>query len=293
MVPGMDELRDTVSEVVLKINTHRELYMRNEEAVKQHLIGHVFRTLGWEWDNPFEVRPEEKTEDGRADYALILDGNVFAYVEAKNLGVNIIKNGKPLRQLGRYCFNTGVRYGILTNGAVWIVLRAFEEGSRLSDRILLKVNLENEPLERSTLKLSLLSKARIREIEKLSALLKAFELSFNGLRNEGFGEDVLIAYLRAGRSSLIPVDKLTGVETPRTAYINENGWKALPLGEQSLRGVLFAVLMYLYSRKEGAEKEEIKRVYEHLRRIRLEPSQILALLKTIEEEEGMNIAVEL
>ncbi|WP_456396134.1 type I restriction enzyme HsdR N-terminal domain-containing protein [Thermococcus sp.] len=289
----MDELRDTVSEVVLKINTHRELYLRNEEAVKQHLIGHVFRTLGWEWDNPFEVRPEEKTEDGRADYALILDGNVFAYVEAKNLGVNIIKNGKPLRQLGRYCFNTGVRYGILTNGAVWIVLKAFEEGSRLSDRILLKVNLENEPLERSTLKLSLLSKDRIREIEKLSALLKAFELSFNGLRNEGFGEDVLIAYLRAGRSSLIPVDKLTGVETPRTAYINENGWKALPLGEQSLRGVLFAVLMYLYSRKEGAEKEEIKRVYEHLRRIRLEPSQILALLKTIEEEEGMNIAVEL
>ncbi|WP_456454118.1 type I restriction enzyme HsdR N-terminal domain-containing protein [Thermococcus sp.] len=289
----MDELRDTVSEIVLKINTHRELYLRNEEAVKQHLIGHVFRTLGWEWDNPFEVRPEEKTEDGRADYALILDGNVFAYVEAKNLGVNIIKNGKPLRQLGRYCFNTGVRYGILTNGAVWIVLKAFEEGSRLSDRILLKVNLENEPLERSTLKLSLLSKARIREIEKLSALLKAFELSFNGLRNEGFGEDVLVAYLRAGRSSLIPVDKLTGVETPRTAYVNENGWKALPLGEQSLRGVLFAVLMYLYSRREGAEKEEIKRVYEHLRRIRLEPSQILALLKTIEEEEGMNIAVEL
>ncbi len=289
----MDELRDTVSEVVLKINTHRELYLRNEEAVKQHLIGHVFRTLGWEWDNPFEVRPEEKTEDGRADYALILDGNVFAYVEVKNLGVNIIKNGKPLRQLGRYCFNTGVRYGILTNGAVWIVLKAFEEGSRISDRILLKVNLENEPLERSTLKLSLLSKDRISKIEKLSALLKAFELSFNGLRNEGFGEDVLIAYLRAGRSSLIPVDKLTGVETPRTAYVNENGWKALPLGEQSLRGVLFAVLMYLYSRKEGAEKEEIKRVYEHLRRIRLEPSQILALLKTIEEEEGMNIAVEL
>ena len=289
----MDELRDTLSEVVLKINTHRELYMRNEEAVKQHLIGHVFRTLGWEWDNPFEVRPEEKTEDGRADYALILDGNVFAYVEAKNLGVNITKNEKPLRQLGRYCFNTGVRYGILTNGAVWIVLKAFEEGSRLSDRILLKTNLEDEPLERSTLKLSLLSKDRISKIEKLSTLLKAFELSFNGLRKEGFDEDALIAYLRAGGSSLIPVDKLTGVETPKAAYINENGWKALPLGEQSLRGVVLAVLMYLYSRKEGAEKEEIKRVYEHLKRIHLKPSQMLSLLKTIEEEEGMDIAVEL
>jgi len=89
------------------------------------------------------------------------------------------------------------------------------------------------------------------------------------------------------------VDKLTGVETPKAAYINENGWKALPLGEQSLRGVVLAVLMYLYSRKEGAEKEEIKRVYEHLRRIHLKPSQMLSLLKTIEEEEGMDIAVEL
>ena len=289
----MEGLRDTVSEVVLKIHTHRELYLRNEEAVKQHLIGHIFRSLGWEWDNPFEVRPEEKTKDGRADYALILDGNVFAYVEAKNLGVNIIKNEKPLRQLGRYCFNTGVKYGILTNGAVWIVLKAFEEGSSLSERILLRVNLENEPIERSALKLSLLSKNRIHELEKLSTLLKAFELSFTGLKREGFGEDVLIAYLRAGGSSFVPVDKLTGVEVPRAAYINEKGWKALPLSEQSLKGVLLAVLMYLYSRKEGAEKEEVRRVYEQLRKMSLEPSKILSLLKVIEEEEGISIAVEL
>ncbi len=289
----MHVLEDTIKEILLKIHTHRELYVRNEEAVKQHLIGHIFRTLGWEWDNPFEVRPEEKTEDGRADYALILDGKVFAYVEAKNLGINIVKNEKPLRQLGRYCFNTGVKYGILTNGAIWVVLKAFEEGSRLADRILLKINLEHEPPERSALKISLLSKDKIHEVEKLSTLLKAFELSFDGLRRAGFSDDVLIDYLRAGRSNFISVDKLTGLETPKTVYVNDNGWKAIPLSEQSLRGVLLAVLMYLYNRKEGSEKEEIRQVYEHLRRIQLEPSQILSLLKTLEEEESINIAVEL
>ncbi len=289
----MGTLEDIVREVLLKIHTHRDLYARNEEAVKQHIIGPIFRTLGWEWDNPFEVRPEEKTEDGRADYGLILDGKVFAYVEAKNLRVNIAKNEKPLRQLGRYCFNAGVKYGILTNGAFWIVLKAFEENSRLSDRILLKIDLENEPLEKSVFKLSLLSKDKIREVERLSSLLRAFELSFNGLRREGFDEDILISYLRAGRSNFISVDRLTGIETPKTAYVNDNGWKAIPLSEQSLHGVLLAVLLYLYTKKEGAEKREIKQVYEHLGRIQLEPSKILSLLKVIEEEEGINIAVEL
>jgi len=41
------------------VNEHRGLYERNGEAVKQHLIGEIFQALGWKWDNPKEVRPEE------------------------------------------------------------------------------------------------------------------------------------------------------------------------------------------------------------------------------------------
>ncbi len=170
----MEELREAIINVLRKVRAHRDLYVRNEEAVKQHLIGEVFQALGWDWNNPpEEVRPEARTEDGRADYALMLDGKVFAYVEAKNLGVNVLKRDDPLRQLARYCFNSGgVRYGILTNGTAWIAVKAFEEGSGLRDRVLITVNIEEEPIERSVLRLSLLSKSRIRDVERLSSLLR-------------------------------------------------------------------------------------------------------------------------
>ena len=290
----MDDLREAVTRVRGKIRSHRKLYEKNEEAVKQHLIGEILQALGWDWNNPEEVRPEERTEDGRADYAFILNGSVFAYVEAKNLGVNILKRDEPLRQLARYCFNSGVRYGILTNGAVWMVIKAFEEGSSLRDRVLVRVNIEEEPVEKSTLKLSLLSKRNIAELERLSSLLKALELSFSWLKREGYSEEMLISYLTSKEgSSVIPVEELSGSETPKAAYVYENGWKLLPLPEQSLKGVLLSVLLYLEGRSQGHKREEIRKAYEHVRRIPLSPGQALDVLKRLEEEEKLRISVEL
>lgn len=291
---GMDGLMGAVISVRKKIRSHRELYVKNEEAVKQHLIGEVFQALGWEWNNPEEVRPEERTEDGRADYALILDGEVFAYVEAKNLGVNIIRRDEPLRQLARYCFNSGVKYGILTNGAVWIVLKAFEEGSRLRDRVLVTVNIEEEPLEKAVLKLSLLSKSRITGIERVASLLRALELSFQGLRQEGYSESMLIEYLtsREGMNTL-PIGELRGDETPKVAYVYDGGWKLLPLQEKSIKGVLLSVLLYLEKRARGYEREEIRKAYEHIRRISLSPETALEVLRKLEEEEKLRISVEI
>ncbi|ASJ09276.1 restriction endonuclease [Thermococcus siculi] len=290
----MEALMKAVLSVKGKISSHRKLYEKNEEAVKQHLIGEIFLALGWDWNNPEEVRPEERTEDGRADYALILNGSVFAYVEAKNLGVNIVKRDEPLRQLARYCFNSGVKYGILTNGAVWIAVKAFEEGSSLKDRILLVVNLVEESPDRAALKLSFLSKSRITDIERLSSLLKALELSFSGLRREGYSEDVLISYLTSRKgSSTVPVFELTGSETPRAAYVYDNGWKLVPLPEQSMRGVLLAVLLYLAKRYPGRKGEEVMKAYEQVKRIPLAPQTALEALKRLEEEEKLRISVEI
>ena len=290
----MDDLRKAVTSVRGKIRSHRELYEKNEEAVKQHLIWEIFQALGWDWNNPEEVRPEERTEDGRADYALILNGDVFAYVEAKNLGVNILKRDEPLRQLARYCFNSGVRYGILTNGAVWIVIKAFEEGSSLRDRVLVEVNLEGEPVDRAVLKLSLISKSKITRLEDLSSLLKALELSFSGLKAEGYSEDALMAYLASkGGLNLIPIGELTGDERPRAAYVYEGGWKLLPLQERSIKGVLLSALLYLEGRSQGYKRDEIRKAYEHIRRIHLNPKTALEVLKKLEEEENLRISVEL
>jgi predicted type IV restriction endonuclease len=289
----MEELRKAVLSVRKKVASHRGLYEKNEEAVKQHLIGEVFLALGWDWNNPEEVRPEERTEDGRADYALILDGSVFAYVEAKNLGVNIIKRDEPLRQLARYCFNSWVKYGVLTNGAVWIAIKAFEEGSSLKDRILLTVNVEEEPVERAVLKLSMLSKSRIREIERLSSLLKALELSFSGLRMEGYPQEMLISYLTSREgSNTRSLDELAGTESPKAVYVYDNGWKLLPLPEQSIKGVLLAVLLYLAKRYPGGKGEEIMKAYEQVRKISISPQTALEALRKLEEEEKLRISVE-
>jgi len=280
-----------VLNVMSRIGLHRKLYERNEEAVKQHLIGEIMTALGWDWNNPEEVRPEERTEDGRADYALLLDGEIVAFLEAKNLSVNVLKREEPLRQLARYCFSRGVRYGILTNGAKWVVAKAFAEGTSLRDRVLFTVDLEEEPLERALIKLSLLEKGRIKEMERLSTLLNAFEIAYKSLLREGFDEEALLNYLRA-RGRTVPVEKLTGVEVPRAVYVYENGWKPLPLGDKSLKGALMAVLDYLEGRAEGKKREEVRKAKELLANMELPPEKVVLLLREIERDEGIKIGVE-
>jgi len=291
----MESIERAVRDVLRKVSEHRRLYEKNEEAVKQHLIGEIFQALGWDWGNPKEVRPEERTEEGRADYALILNNRVVAFIEAKNLSVNVLKNDKPLRQLGRYCFFQGVKYGILTNGIGWIVIKSFEEGSRLEDRVILSIDLENEAIERSAFKLSLLSKNKVEKLEGLSALLKALEVSFEGLKRAGFKEEVIINYLQRASTkvTVVTLDKLRKDETPKALYVYDNGWKVLPLTEKSLKGVLLSLLLYLAEKTEGNEREEIKRAYEYLKKLPLETEKILKLLREIENEKGIKIAVEI
>jgi len=57
-----------------------------------------------------------------------------------------------------------------------VVIKAFEEGSRLEDRIILSVDVENEPIERTVLKLSLLSKSKMEKLERFTILFKSFRI---------------------------------------------------------------------------------------------------------------------
>lgn len=295
--PGVRDLSNiaaSIMRVLKKINAHRRLYENNEEAVKQHLIGEIMSALGWEWDNPEEVRPEWRTDEGRADYAIILGGETIAYLEAKNLGVNVLKREDPLRQLAKYCFATGVRYGILTNGAAWIVIKAFETGSSLRERILVSVDLLNEPPMKAALKLSLIEKSKITEIERISSLLKALELSFMGLVKEGYPMEALFEYLKIDKGKrIVPVYLLEGHEIPKAAYVYDNGWKMLPLPERTMKGVLLSVLLYMGKKAFGDEKREIMAAYEQLKRIPLEQKKAHEILIRLDEEKKLNISVEL
>ncbi|WP_456397753.1 type I restriction enzyme HsdR N-terminal domain-containing protein [Palaeococcus sp. (in: euryarchaeotes)] len=295
----MEHIEESIIRVLEKIKQHRRLYEANEEAVKQHLIGEIFQSLGWDIYNPNEVRPEERTDEGRADYALILDEKIVSFVEAKNLSVNVLKREKPLRQLGKYCFSQGVMYGILTNGLQWISIKAFEEGSTLRDRVLFTVDLEKEPLKKSALKLSLLGRDRIKDIEKISRLLNYMEKSFRELKRAGFSADMLFEYLKSSItlpddfiSKFVLLSMASPERTPRRFYIHDGSWKKLPLKEESWSGVITALLEYIVENKELKEEEvkELAALYKYSEKI--PKDRILPLLRSIEEHFGIKIGFE-
>ena len=100
------------------------------------------------------------------DYSLIINGKKILFVEAKKLSVDI-EQKEVIRQLAKYSFSEGTRYGILTNGAVWLLIRSFEEGTTLTERIVWKTDLENEELPAVMRKITTISKDNIEHIEVL------------------------------------------------------------------------------------------------------------------------------
>lgn len=191
----MESLIGAIELVKSKVKEHREYYERVEEAVKQQLVFEILEALGWDIKNPDEVRPEDKTEMGRADYALRLNGRVVAYIEAKNLSINVLTDKNALKQLGNYCFGKGVNYGILTNGIQWKVIKAFEIGKSIEERVLFSVDLEKDSIHRGAFLLSLLAKDRIKKLEETSKTFRQLEDSFTALKAFGFSEDQIFRVL--------------------------------------------------------------------------------------------------
>lgn len=251
-------LNQVVQKILEKVSKHRQLYEQIEEAVKQQILIEIFEALSWNWKNPEEVRPEEKTSSGRADYALIINGRPIAFVEAKSLKVNVIKDLNALSQLGKYCFDEGVEYGILTNGIQWRVIKSFEKGKNIKERTLLSIDLENESLEKSVVKLNLLHKARISDIEELAKLLRQLEQSYNKLKQKGFNEEQLLSFLRQYTSSHkdLPegaerIEKLTNVSytKPRALYVKDyESWIELTLNKNTWRETVITLVRYLLER---------------------------------------------
>jgi len=55
----------------------------NEDQAKQGIILPLLRRLGWDIEDPDEVRPEYSLEQRRVDYALATDRRVAVFIEVK------------------------------------------------------------------------------------------------------------------------------------------------------------------------------------------------------------------
>jgi hypothetical protein len=162
----MSNLNEILARIIEKIKNFRDIYEQNEMAVREHIINPILKALEWDTENPKEVLPNVVVQEGIPDYSLIKEGKKVLIVEVKKLDVDI-EEREVITQLGKYCYNEGVEYGVLTNGTVWILFKSFQKDTPISERIMWKVDLENEGLSKASRKLVTISKTNIENIEFL------------------------------------------------------------------------------------------------------------------------------
>jgi len=179
----MNNLNEALIQIVEKIKKFRSLYEQNEMAVRDQIVNPILRNFGWNPENPEEVQPNVSTEEGVPDYSLIKNGKKILFVEAKKLGVDI-EQREVIRQLAKYSFSEGTKYGVLTNGAVWVLIRSFEEGTTLTERIVWKTDLENEELPAVLRKITTISKTNIEQIEVLVKKVQILDEIWQSLLDE-------------------------------------------------------------------------------------------------------------
>ena len=170
----MGNLKENLEAVREKIKKHRDLYSSNEESVRYQIVNPILRSLGWDLENPELVLPNISTEEGSPDYTLIKNGKNVLFIEAKKLSVDIEDKG-VIKQLAKYCFGEGMRYGLLTNGALWTLFRAFQEGTTMAERIIWKIDLENDELVAVTRRFNIVARDNIEKVDELMTKLKILD----------------------------------------------------------------------------------------------------------------------
>ena len=265
----MNNLNEALTPIIEKIKKFRSLYEQNEMAVRDQIVNPILRSLGWNPENPEEVQPNVSTEEGVPDYSLMKNGKKILFVEAKKLNVDI-EQREVIRQLAKYS-SEDTKYGVLTNGAVWILIRSFEEGTTLTDRIVWKADLENEELPAIIRKIITVSKTNIEHIEVLvkkaqildeiwQSILDEPEEMIKGLMpvvkliiTQGYPdyqfEDTEIEDLLKERVKEI-ISGPSEEETPSEAPIEPISWRSGSPRKMKLKGEVFELssLKLLYAR---------------------------------------------
>ena len=98
---------------------HKKRSITTEETTKISLILPFFRCLGYDVENPCEVKAEYACDVGvktseKVDLAILIDDEVKMLVECKSAKTKL--NSNHLNQLFRYYSVSDARIAILTNG---------------------------------------------------------------------------------------------------------------------------------------------------------------------------------
>jgi predicted transport protein len=145
----MKQLRKCIEELQIRHNKHRRSALK-EYPTRTIFIDPLLGALGWDVRDPDEVELEYPTIDGKSvDYALKINNEVVALVEAKALG-DPLDDVKAITQVVGYATNDGIEWCILTNGTLYKVYSASQRATA-PNKLLFEVTIDPENASGHTL----------------------------------------------------------------------------------------------------------------------------------------------
>jgi hypothetical protein len=131
-----------------KIANYKDEFSKNEALVRYALIDPFLRALGWDTEDPEQVKPEYSTDAGRPDYALFIHNKKSprAFIGAKKLGKN-----EDLQQHISYCVSEGVKFFIATDGNHWELYDTYRE-TRLPEKKITEWDITDDNESRVAIK---------------------------------------------------------------------------------------------------------------------------------------------
>ena len=111
--------------------------LQTEEATKNALIMPFIQALGYDVFNPTEVVPEYTTDHGvkkgeKVDYAVKKDDEIILMFECKKFGATLSPGHAS--QLYRYFSVSAARFGVLTNGLVYMFFTDLEKPNQMDEK---------------------------------------------------------------------------------------------------------------------------------------------------------------
>jgi predicted type IV restriction endonuclease len=145
---NIEKIENEIKIIKQRLIDFKSDFNTNEQAVRTQLIEPILKVLGWDIHNPNIVKPNAIDQYGKIpDYTLYKNGEKTLIVEAKNISAKLTDN-KIIAQIGTYCYSSGdgIEFGILTNGAKWLLFKTYEKNP--NNRIIWCVDIENDEIEK-------------------------------------------------------------------------------------------------------------------------------------------------
>lgn len=179
----MSSIYITLKNTQAKIKKHRENFQKNEENVRTQIINPILKSIGWNPEDPTQVQHNESQDLGFPDYSLKKRNKTVLFIEAKRMGIEIGKN-EDLGQIGKYCLEKGVDFGVISNGSQWVLFKAFEKRQTLTESIVWKIDIERDDTEIILYMLETLSRTKIGDIKASSKTLQRKIKNQNTLKED-------------------------------------------------------------------------------------------------------------